>query len=63
MLWVLFLVLSSAVAVYLLCAVTAAKVVGAIDSAVGITPTRSEVTVEEPVAAEFRVPRAAVTTH
>ncbi|HUT15075.1 MAG TPA: hypothetical protein VMY98_02385 [Anaerolineae bacterium] len=60
---VLFLVLTSAMGVYVLCAVTAAKVMGAIDSAVDIAPARSEVIVKEPVVAELRVPRAAVTTH
>ena len=63
MLWILYLVLASVMAVYVLCMVTAAKVMGAIDSAVGTAPARSDVTVEGPVAAELRMPRAAVTTH
>lgn len=61
MLLVLYLVLASAMAVYILCVVTAAKVMGAIDSAVATASARSEVTVEGPVVTEFRVPRATVT--
>lgn len=61
MLLVLYLVLASAMAVYILCVMTAAKVMGAVDSAVTTAPARSEVTEEGPVVAELRVPRATVT--
>ena len=60
---VLFLVLASAMGVYVLCVVTAAKVMGAIDRVVVMAPARSKVPDEEPVGAELRVPRATVTTH
>jgi len=60
---VLFLVLASAMGVYALCVVTAAKVMATINTAVGMASARSEATVEEIVVADLRVPRAAVTTH